>query len=298
MCPCGYAWVDGLLVSRDNGASGQAIVLDLNTDEVLASSDDVDFDWTGGVRAGYGHRICGCLSLEFGYLGVFGLDGDETVELEDSLTLPDDFGVQVNNFFAADEVTIRYESDLHSGEANLVCCCCCCDCCGRCYSLEYLTGFRYISLNESFSMTAFDSAEGTSTYRVKAKNDLYGAQVGARARNCYGRWSLESTAKAGVYGNDMEQQQSSIVDFQNVVYLPASGSREGDVAFVGDFNITGIYRLNGCWGLRAGYNLIWIEGVALAADQLNFVNDGSTPDLVDGGGVLLHGANVGLEARW
>jgi hypothetical protein len=96
----------------------------------------------------------------------------------------------------------------------------------------------------------------------------------------------------------MERQQAAIIDFSNSEYLPASGSRDGDVAFVGDFNLTGIYRLNGCWGLRAGYNLIWIEGVALAGDQVNFINDGSTPQVVDGGGLLLHGANVGLEARW
>jgi hypothetical protein len=270
----------------------------LNTLDVLLTADDLDFDWTGGVRAGYGRRICGCLSLEFGYLGIFELTGKETVELEDSLTLPDDFGLQVNNFFAADEVTICYESDLHSGEANLVFCCYSCDACGRCRSIEWLTGFRYISLNESISMTAFDSEEGTSTYRVRARNDLYGGQVGLRVRSCRGRWSWETTGKAGIYGNDMEQLQSSIIDFPDVEYLPATGSRAGGVAFVGDFNLTAIYQLSRCWGLRAGYNLIWMEGVALAADQLNFTNDGSPATLVDGGGVLLHGANVGLEARW
>jgi hypothetical protein len=299
LCPCGYAWAEGLLVTRDNGSADQPLVIDLNTDDELLTTDDLDFDWSGGVRAGYGERICGCLSWEIGYLGVFDQSASQVVELEDSLTLPDDFGLQVNNFFAADEVTVRYESDLHSAEVNLVCCCCQCDGCGRCSSLEWLTGFRYISFDEEFSLRAFDSDEGTTTYAVRTRNDLYGAQLGARARQCVGRWSWETTGKAGIYGNDMGQLQSSIIDFPDVEYRPAQGSRGGDVAFVSDFNISGIYRLNQCWGLRAGYNLIWIEGVALAPDQIDFTNvTGSGTRLVDGGGLLLHGANVGLEARW
>ena len=42
------------------------------TDPVSVRLDPaIDFDWAGGIRAYYGHRICGCLSLELGYLGVF-----------------------------------------------------------------------------------------------------------------------------------------------------------------------------------------------------------------------------------
>jgi hypothetical protein len=52
------------------------------------------------------------------------------------------------------------------------------------------------------------------------------------------------------------------------------------------------------WGLRTGYNLIWIEGLALAPDQLDFSNTGDDAELQDGGGVFLHGVNIGLEGRW
>ena len=72
------------------------------------------------------------------------------------------------------------------------------------------------------------------------------------------------------------------------------------MAFIGDTNLSALYRLNDVWNLRAGYNLIWIEGLALAPDQLDFdftsANGGR--QLHRGGGLFLHGMNVGIEARW
>src|SRR5262245_11136409 len=32
LCPCSYAWAEGLIVGRDNRSSDQPLVLDLNTD--------------------------------------------------------------------------------------------------------------------------------------------------------------------------------------------------------------------------------------------------------------------------
>jgi hypothetical protein len=45
---------------------------------------------------------------------------------------------------------------------------------------------------------------------------------------------------------------------------------------------------------------MWIEGLALAPDQLDFdfAIDPSGNQLRNGGGMFLHGVNVGLEARW
>lgn len=76
---------------------------------------------------------------------------------------------------------------------------------------------------------------------------------------------------------------------------------------IGDINASLIYRLSETWGLRVGYNLIWLSGVALAPNQFNM---GTTPSsgtsgeflgsttLNGGSSVFLQGANLGLEARW
>jgi hypothetical protein len=44
---------------------------------------------------------------------------------------------------------------------------------------------------------------------------------------------------------------------------------------------------------------MWIEGVATAPDQLDFTDTSTSGShVVSNGGLFLHGANVGLEARW
>jgi hypothetical protein len=297
LCPCSYVWAEALILERNNRSDDRPLVFDLNTDEELLTVGDLDFDWSGGLRIGYGIRTRGCWAWEFGYLGVFDHSASAEVELEDSLMLPDDLGLQVNNFFAADEVDVEYESDLHSTEANLVHCCCCRDCCGG-RSVEWLVGFRYLNLGEELDITAFDSEESTTEYSVETENRLYGAQIGTRLRRSRCRWSWEATGKAGIFGNDMKQSQDPIIDFPDFEFRSRQSSSESDVAFVGDLNLTAIYQLTRVWGLRTGYNLIWIEGLALAPDQLDFSNTGDDAELQDGGGVFLHGVNIGLEGRW
>ncbi len=60
-----------------------------------------------------------------------------------------------------------------------------------------------------------------------------------------------------------------------------------------------MYRLDDVWTLRGGYNLLWIEGVALAPDQLDFTDTPTSGTSLDiDSGVFAHGFSAGLEARF
>jgi Putative beta barrel porin-7 (BBP7) len=297
MCPCSYGWAEGLLLWRDNQSTNRPIVINLNTQDTLIAPDDLNFDSGWGIRAGFGIRRCDNLGWEFEYLGVFDQNAGRSVELADELALPGDLGVTTNNFFFADEVSVRYSSQINNAEVNRVCCCCSCDGPCSCRSVEWLYGFRYLNLNEDFSIVSTDLQEGTSTYDIDTNNNLFGAQIGNRVRESRGRWSWEGTGKAGIFGNAAEQHSDPIVDFPAFVVRPGRSESGGNVAFVGDLNLTAIYQLNSVWGARLGYNLIWIEGVALAPDQLDF-SIANESDISTDGGILLHGVNAGLEARW
>ena len=99
LCPATYGFAEGLILGRDNWSDDRDLVLDLNTGEVLLTTDDLDFDWTGGLRVGYGERRdCSCWGWEVAYLGVFDQAASAGVELEDSLMLPGDLGLVGEQF--------------------------------------------------------------------------------------------------------------------------------------------------------------------------------------------------------
>jgi hypothetical protein len=305
MCPSVYGVVEGLFLKRTDGHPNRTILIDANTQETLVSSSDLDFDFAPGVRALFGVHLCDCWSVEFGYFGLF----DSRASLEYvrpnqnvDVTLPGPLGVASNVFHDGVRVRVDYLSRLQGAEVNFPCCCCWEDCCGEYVgSREWFVGFRYLSLREDLRISGektVGSLVETGYYDVNSRNDLFGAQLGGRLRRCYGKYSWEATGKAGIFGDQAGQEQV-FVDYPNFLLRPPVSGNGGNVAFVGELNLTGIYQLNETWGLRAGYNLMWIEGVALAPAQLDytFLSTSGT-GLNTGGGLFLHGVNVGLEARW
>jgi len=108
---------------------------------------------------------------------------------------------------------------------------------------------------------------------------------------------LEETVRE-LKGEETVPEIHSSLNLGLDIRIPTGGNG-GSAAFVGELNLTGIYQLNQTWGLRAGYNLMWIEGVALAPAQTDFtLTSTSGTGLNRGGGLFLHGINLGLEARW
>lgn len=301
LCPCHYAVVEALILERNLQGSGVPLVVDTETGDALLTTDDVDFPFSGGLRAYIGHRFCCCWAWELGYLGLFGANA--STSLEGDLALPGELGPATNVFFGADRMTLDYTSDVHSGELNFVCCCCCCEPCGceeRCRSVEWIYGLRYFRVNESLDIAAereetFGTESGT--YGVNASNDLYGGQLGVRLRRCRGPWSVEGTGKMGLYYNDARQTQT-VVDFPDFVVRQTAAS--GDwVSLVAEFNASLIRQISDHWYIRGGYNLIWIDGVALAPSQLDFSQDADSGTDIDSGDTLfMHGFNIGFEGRW
>ncbi|MBC7817778.1 MAG: BBP7 family outer membrane beta-barrel protein [Planctomycetaceae bacterium] len=296
-----------MFLQRTPRISNQPIVVDATTGTTLLSTSDLDFNFAPGLQATVGKRLCGGRALEFDYLGLFEGNASAAAVSPDPaafLIFPDN--LVGNVFVGMDRTLVTYTSALQSFAVNLACCCGCCDecCCGEvhCQSLTWFAGFRYLNVSEELNITAQRNVFGgveNGTYNIRAANQLYGAQLGARLRRTRGRCGWEATGNAGIFGNDSQQTQS-VTDFPNFPLRPTVSSRGAGVAFVGGANLSALYLLTNAWNLRAGYNVMWIEGLALAPDQLDF-NFGASPSgnqLHNGGGLFLHGVNIGLEARW
>jgi hypothetical protein len=123
---------------------------------------------------------------------------------------------------------------------------------------------------------------------------LYGGQLGADATLwCGDRLTVEGLLKAGIFHNSAGQ--NTILDTGVVVVNAADD--DDRTAFLGELAFTANYCLTDTLSLRAGYDLLWVETVALAADQIPATNFFTGGGIAADGGAFYHGAFVGLEYR-
>ena len=183
-------------------------------------------------------------------------------------------------------VTASYESLLRSIELNV-----------RRQQTDRLTllaGFRYLNLRESLDLDQVDFFR----YRTETHNHLFGAQIGADVLLAdRGPFRLEGWLKAGLYGNSARSSLMATQDAPPLVFADFSAQRSR-ASFVGDLGLAASVRLNSHIVLRGGYQLLWIDGVALTSDQFAATDLPAEFVVTTSGGVFYHGALCGLEVTW
>lgn len=304
VAPAGTSYVltEALIMGRDNQAANQPLVVEVgNPDNVLLSGQDLQFPFGAGIRTFCGARTSDQAGWEMGYFGLYGQSANAATSIAPPLFLqaPGPLGDSLTD--QGEAATIVWNSVINGAEANVF----------RTSTdwndrreawrtIDWMVGFRYVSVEESAALgiKSCDCEGPVVPYGVRASNNLFGGQVGARGRLTWSRFAFEGWAKAGLMGTVASQSQDAVVDYLGFQQRAASSGTATGVGFVGDINASVIYRLTDRWGLRAGYNTIWIGGVALAPDQFSFAADGPVTAVNDGAGIFLHGVNLGIEARW
>jgi len=109
--------------------------------------------------------------------------------------------------------------------------------------------------------------------------------------------------RAGVFGNYANQMTSIVVTEPGATFL--ENVPTNDIALVADANLMVIWRVNPNWTIRAGYFLLYVDGVALAPEQFNanappnlVAPSLRTPTANDNGTALYHGGFAGIEWMW
>jgi putative beta barrel porin BBP7 len=213
------------------------------------------------------------------------------------------FPIFVPPFDNAASYAFNYNSRLYGGEIN-----------GRCNyacdsaTLSLLAGFRYVQLNDDFSLSAQGTTTGfpgaplaTGQYTVSTHNNLYGAQVGGEAFiNLAESLRLQLMAKAGVFDNFMSQRSAIVNAFVGGAPFAVAGAASSDrVASVVEFGAFLHWWATPNVGIKAGVEGMFLTNVALAPDQLQFSVAPGAQSLLDGSGkVFYYGPTVGLEANW
>ena len=312
-----YWLFDVIFFQRDNQSTDQ--VLAGSNGNALITTGEPQFTVQPGIRLFRGSiDDCG-RGWELGYLGVWNMfasleeGGPANIQGADPLSLA------VDGFNDRSLARATYSSSLNTAEANLLLRSCHrgfsrvsaypWERCGnyRRGTVDWLAGFRWAGLDEAAGLEFSGGGlpgqpfPGPSSYNVRSTTNFFGAQIGGRGRMEWDRWAIDGWAKAALAGTAMSQSADPIVSVFNPAdqIRPARSATEGGVGFIGDININLSYRLNDAWRMRAGYNFIWLTGVALAPNQFDFgaTNTAGT-GLAGGGGVFLQGANLGLETAW
>lgn len=156
-----------------------------------------------------------------------------------------------------------------------------------------LAGFRWIELHDTLRSNL--ASPGTFVL-WDDNNHMYGAQFGTNIlfTDPANPLRLNVALKGGVYGNDADNQFRSTI---------VSSTSDSDTAtsFVGEVNFTGSYRITRHVALRGGYQVLWLENVALAGDAAasttQIVGGTSSPTNTNGR-VWYNGATTGVEFLW
>ena len=164
------------------------------------------------------------------------------------------------------------------------------------------SGIRYIDVNEEFELYSIDTDESIGHLRMNTQNNAVGYQLGVDVYYPVGRWTMEANLKGSVNANLARGQ----FRLENGGPWPDFGTLYGNdfttVVFSGlvELGYHMNYQLSERMKLRAGYEAIFLYGVASAVEQLRDgtlrVNTGTHADTERW--VVYHGGTFGLEISW
>jgi hypothetical protein len=169
---------------------------------------------------------------------------------------------------------------------------------------SFLTGVRYLNHREELDIAATDvQVQGTPVvredgfYRVRTSNNMLGGQLGGSWQHETSRWSLGVVGKAGPMWNRIDLNSQFAVGETTILNSGTTNSEEDDLSFVGEFQVLGKWHLRPNVSLRAGFELMFVDSIALAPFQVNFVPGGFQQIAASGDSVYM-GSSFGIESYW
>ena len=224
--------------------------------EVL-NARDLHQGFSGGPRLDLIHHGDQDSDLEVVYFQIDGWDGYRGIG-----PTPDDWLVmkapggflQTQDDKVTQKMAWGYASRLDNAEVNVRG-----NLSGR---VTVLAGFRWVNLSEDLVgiLTPPTEYGKGSFWDAQTKNNLYGFQIGMDAKLLErNRFSVGSVLKAGIFDNHVEEATS--VRMARIQYGESTSTDH--VAFVGEIGVQCKYQVTQRISLKAGYEVIWLQGVAL-----------------------------------
>ena len=181
--------------------------------------------------------------------------------------------------------------------------------------LSYLFGMRVLTLDETFRFQSqgvlhvlddqgvlLERRPVSGDYLIRTHNDLFGLQIGFDYvfRQCKWNWGFHG--KTGPYVNFADQISRIVTD--------AAGDEIGtedinmrrvadaeDASLLLELGVEGTYKIRPNVSIRASYDMMWMVGMARAAEQLDF-NLNGVSRLNNDAAMFTQGVSLGIECLW
>jgi hypothetical protein len=175
---------------------------------------------------------------------------------------------------------------------------------------SWLMGIRYFLLEEKFGNfitvnyvdpnNAANTITGYTNYFVETVNSMTGYQIGGDLwMTLIPGVRVGADLRSGIYYN--RAQQATDIFAASLANQVRELVEKDTVAFLAEANLMGVYRFNENFSLRAGFQFLFADGVALAAENFNAqppFGGGRTSIINDNGNVFYYGYTGGLEWMW
>ena len=310
--------VDAFVAHRPNGVYAIAdfapLTYDINHSTEIArlgtagptllSAGDFGNQFDAGAKLTIGYVYSPCVRIEGTYFGTYSFQQNDAVR---DLTLnlggglgnitnilsnfADTPGLARNNFvslgqfssFNSAEANVRYWLDLPPGPFDV--------------SLTF--GARHVIVRDQLTLHTESGAPlvATNDLGISANNNLWGGQLGVQVAwlQSAHTW-LEFDGKGAMFNNDASQNTNYTQTTGAPAVFPtaAAGQR---TAWMGDLSAAYNIQFQPGLVLRLGYQAIFLNGVALSADNIQRDNNQlrlGPGQLIDNGEVVYHGPFVGL----
>ncbi len=214
-------------------------------------------------------------------------------ELSEAQFIPDE------NFDYNDYARIHFRSRMNDGQLNL----------RRRVRMDaerrlraeasWLLGLRYMNIGEEFGYQAtspLPDRVNPHWRNVQTENKMFGIQIGSLSQFLVvDRGWIDFEIKGVMFFNDASNRIETQFGEEPIWVSQADKDR---TAFMGDLSLNFNYQFAPSWTFRAGYNGLWLSGVALASENFLLEDDPLLGDhrssLDHSGRLVYHGPSIGL----
>ncbi len=290
-------------------------------DPVITSNDLAFNTLDPSLRITGVHQTGPGSNLEFTYFGLNDSSEEKSAYSADDLLYSafDNFSLDANGFpdpnaeieqlHQAEYQNVKLDTDFDSLELNFrrrwmgpTCL----------VQGSWLIGVRYFELQDhlqfySYANRDLDDPPGEETggdalYRLKTRNYMTGAQLGGDAWVCLlPGWRVGVDSKAGIFGNNVKVNTTMTGHdiYDNFIgFIPPEALGKDKVSFIGELQFLMTWQIGHNLTLRGGYQMLFVDGVAIAMDNFNPTITGRIPRMSDGGSLFYDGFTAGAEWMW